>query len=199
MSIKCGCGAIALGLGLASLPVSAEVAEYRLDPEHSSVLFFVSHMGFADVAGRFGGLQGRLLFDSEAPAQSSVEVTVDAASVTTFHERRDQHLKSPDFFNVVEFPHLTFESTSVAMAGPDRGTLNGNLTLLGVTRPVALELKLNRQGLHTFNKRDWIAGFKATGTLRRSDFGMNYGLVDDIGIGDEVELRIEVEATRITP
>ncbi len=183
-------------LGGASLPAYAEVETYTLDKAHTNAIFFISHLGFSDMLGRFGEIDGGFELDRDNFSNSKVSVTLKTESLSTFHEKRDQHLKSPDFFNVAEFPEITFVSTGLEKTGDNTAKLTGDFTLLGVTKPVTLDLTLNREGLHTFNKKDYVAGFTATGTIKRSDYGMNFGLIKDVGIGDEVELRIEAEGIR---
>jgi polyisoprenoid-binding protein YceI len=184
-------------MGAVVAPVQAEVEKYVLDKAHTQVLFFINHLGFSKMPGRFAELEGTFDYDKANIANSKVTVVVKTASIDTFHEKRNKHLKSADFFNAAEFPEMRFESTRIEVNGDKTGTMTGNLTLLGVTKPVTLALTLNREGLHTFNKRDHIAGFSATGSFKRTDFGMGFGMPGKpVGIGDEVELRIEAEGIR---
>ncbi|WP_455203052.1 YceI family protein, partial [Kaarinaea lacus] len=117
------------------------------------------------------------------------EIEVDVNSIDTAHEKRDKHLRSPDFFNAAEFPKMTYKSTKVTINKDDTAVVEGNLTIMGVTKPVKLQVTKISCGVHPFNKKD-VCGFDATGKLKRSDFGMEYGLP---GIGDEITLNIEAE------
>ncbi len=188
---------VTLCMGAVTVPAQAEVEKYVLDKHHTQAMFFISHLGYSNMPGRFAELEGSFDYDRSDIARSSVRVTVKTASVQTWHAKRDEHLRSPDFFNAAEFPEMTFESTGIELTGEKSGKMTGNLTLLGVTRPVTLDLTFNREGLHTFNKKDYVAGFSATGTFKRTDFGMGYGMPGNpAGIGDQVHLRIEAEGIR---
>ena len=200
MTLKKRVGAASLAavfLGPIATSAQAEVETYVLDKAHTQALFFINHLGYSNMPGRFAELEGRFEYDKANIANSKVTVTLKTNSVQTWHEKRDQHLKSPDFFNAAEFPEMTFESTGIEMTGEKTGNLNGNLTLLGVTKPITLTLTLNREGIHTFNKRDYVAGFSAVGSFNRTDFGMGFGMPGNPGgIGDKVDLRIEAEGIR---
>lgn len=183
--------------GAVVAPAQAEVEKYVLDPAHTQTLFFISHLGFSHMPGRFGDVEGDFNYDKSDVSHSSVTVTMKAASVDTFHQKRNEHLKSPDFFNAAEFPDITFKSTKIEMTGDKTAKMTGDFTLLGVTKPITLDVTFNREGLHTFNKRDHIAGFSAIGSFKRTDFGMGFGMPGKPGgIGDKVELRIEAEGIR---
>ena len=179
---------VAVVLALSALPAVVAADSYTIDPSHTYPNFKIDHLGFSTLHGRFGNTSGRLSMD-RAKGSGSVDIVIDAASIDTGHAKRDDHLRSPDFFNVVEFPQITFTSNTVKYVG-DGATVAGDLTILGVTRQVTLELPRINCGTHPFNKKQ-VCGFNATTRFKRSDFGMNYGLP---GIGDEVSLEIEVEA-----
>lgn len=167
--------------------------KYQLDPTHASVLFGVSHLGFSKTFGRFNTIEGVFELDQASPEKSTVQVTIDAASLDTNHAKRDEHLRGKDFFNVAEFPTLTYKSTSVKLTGEKTAVVTGDLTLHGVTKPVPLEVALVNQGPNPMDKTKTVAGFSARGTLKRSDFGMGYAAPV---LGDEVEIIIEVDAIR---
>jgi polyisoprenoid-binding protein YceI len=171
-------------------PSQAASTELVVDPEHTSVVFLVDHLGYARLFGRFGVFEGTVLLDDEEVERSSIALSIRAESVDTGHERRDQHLRSPDFFNAVEFPEIRFRSTSVESTGEDSALVTGDLTLLGVTRAVVLEVTFNERKPHPLTGVD-TAGFSARTAIRRSEFGMRYALG---AIGDEVELWLEIEA-----
>jgi polyisoprenoid-binding protein YceI len=188
-----------LALALTGTAATAWAAEesYTFDPYHTYPNFKVSHLGFSTMYGQFTRTTGKMTLD---PGKSgSVEITIDASSIDTgmqdkgpMPRSRDDHLRSNDFLNVVEFPEITYKSTRVIFDGDEKATIEGDLTLLGVTKPVTLEVDRIKCGTHPFNKKE-MCGFNATGTLKRSDFGMTYGLP---AIGDELTLMIEAEATK---
>lgn len=166
----------------------SSAATYNLDPTHTYPYFSVSHLGFSTLHGRFNTTSGKITMDKEK-GTGSVEIEVDVNSIDTAHEKRDKHLRSPDFFNAAEFPKMTYKSTKVTINKDDSAVVEGNLTIMGVTKPVKLQVTKISCGVHPFNKKD-VCGFDATGKLKRSDFGMKYGLP---GIGDEITLNIEAE------
>jgi len=173
-----------------STPAVAAPQSYQFDKAHTNILFFIDHLGFSKMAGEFRRFDGVLHFDPTDPAASSVTVSIEVASVATDVAKLDEHLRKPDFFNAETFPTMTFTSTSVVAAGEGQLQVAGNLTLLGVTKPVTLDVMINKAGPHPFTKAP-AAGFSAVATLKRSDFGMNFmqGM-----LGDEVAIRIETEA-----
>jgi len=169
--------------------VAAGAVHYEFDKVHSSIMFFVNHLGFSISTGRFLDFDGSYTFNPDAPETSAVDVTIKTDSLAMQDDRWDAHLKNADFFNVEKFPTMHFKSTEIVKTGEKTGTLKGDLTLLGITKPVELAVTLVGAGKHPMAPR-LVSGFSATGTLKRSDFGMNYGLPN---VGDEVEIRIEVE------
>ena len=174
---------------------AAEPRVYEIDPQHLTLGFLVHHVGFAKVFGRFPEAQGRFTFDEAAGVISDVRVVVKTASVDTTVEPRDRHLKSADFLNVEKFPEMIFEAAETAKLDGRRAELRGNLTLIGVTRPLALSVVWNKSGTSPLPGKPYVAGMSARGSFRRSDFGMSYGVADDL-VGDQVELLIELEAHR---
>jgi polyisoprenoid-binding protein YceI len=176
-------------LGFASA-AQAEAAKYVLDKPHTQILFTVNHLGFSNSVGKFTDYNGFVNFDEATPADSSVEVTIKTASVDLNDAAWNDHMKKPDFFNVEKFPDMTFKSTKVEVTGEKTANITGDLTLLGVTKPVVLATVFNQAGKHPMSGK-LGAGFSATGTLKRSDFGMNYGLPM---VGDDVKITIEAEA-----
>lgn len=177
---------------LAGFAFGANAASYKIDPTHTYPNFMVSHLGFSTMHGMFTSTEGSLEMDRDK-GTGKVDITIDASSIFTGFKKRDDHLKSPDFFNVVEFPEITFKSTDVKFNG-DKATVKGDLTILGTTKPVTLDVKKITCGKHPFNpKINEVCGFDATTSVKRSDFGMKYGLP---AIGDEIDIVLEVEATR---
>jgi polyisoprenoid-binding protein YceI len=174
------------------VPAFAAPVSYKIDPAHTAVAFIVNHVGFSNVIGRFDTVGGDVTFDKDAVEKSVVNVTIDTTSVDTNHAKRDEHLRSPDFFNAKEFPKMTFKSTKIEKTGDKTGKLHGDLTMLGVTKPVVLDVTFNKDGVSPASKLE-TAGFSARGTVKRTEFGMKYGAP---AIGDDIQLLIEVEAVK---
>ncbi len=189
-------------LGMASAASAAPQA-YDIDPVHSQVGFSVRHF-FSKVPGQFKQFSGTILADEKDPAASSVEVTIQTASIFTDNERRDAHLRSPDFFAADSFPAITFKSTKVTPAGKDRYKVAGNLTMRGVTRPVVLDMEFLGKGEVSVGGQSMgvKAGFDATTTLDRQDYGIRWNKALDQGgvmLGDDVTVNLHVEATLRAP
>ena len=177
---------------LALLPLKTLVAaSYTVDPSHTYVSFGISHLGFSTMRGKFNEQTGSLQFDPAAK-QASVSIEIDAASIDTGHTKRDNHLRSPDFLNAVEFPTITFKSTGTTWNGNQPATVTGDLTILGVSKPVTLQITSMNCGPNPFNQKQ-TCGFDATGSINRTDFGVNYGVPN---IGEVLELQIEFEAVK---
>ncbi len=186
---------ITAGITAAALPLAAtaQVENYVIDPFHTVPYFEADHLGFATMRGRFDRATGKFSIDRAAKT-ANVEIVIPTDKVSTGDTERegrartrDEHLRTVDFFNVQEFPTMTFKSTKVVFRGDDPETIEGNLTLLGVTKPVALKLERWKCGpdMRTQGKR-YQCGGNATGSFKRSEFGMKYGL--PAAIGDEVKL-----------
>lgn len=171
----------------------AQADEYDLDPSHTNIVWSVNHFGFSSPSGKFANVSGKLILDEQKPENSSVKVTIDTASVISGVPKLDAHLRSKDFFDVEKFANATFVSDSVVLSGTDSAKVQGKLTLHGVTKPVTLDVKLNKIGESPVTKKK-TAGFTASTTLKRSDFNMSYGLP---GLADEVKLDIQSEAVLI--
>jgi polyisoprenoid-binding protein YceI len=176
------------------LTAAAEVENYVIDPFHTVPYFDIDHLGFATMRGRFDRATGKFSIDRAAKT-GSVELEIPTTTVNTGDtdksggrpRTRDEHLKNADFFNVQEFPTMTFKSTKVVFKGDEPASIEGNLTMLGVTKPVTLNLDRWKCGsdIRTQGKR-YQCGGNATGSFKRSDFGMKFGL--PTAIGDEVKL-----------
>ncbi len=178
---------------LLALPLSAAQAAdtYKFDPSHTTVVWDADHLGFSHPHGLFPEVEGTLTLDESAPANSKLDVTIHTDKIATGIAKFDDHLKSKDFFNVEKFPTATFKSTKIEKTGDKTAKVTGDLTLLGITKPVTLDVTLNKKGEHPMNKKPTV-GFSATGTIKRSDFGISYGLPN---VGDDVPLTIEAEAS----
>ena len=171
---------------------AANAASYKIDSTHTYPNFTVNHLGFSTMHGQFSKTTGSLEYDA-ASGKGSVDIVIDASSIYTGFQKRDDHLRSPDFFNVVEYPEITFKSTSAKLSGTG-GKVMGDLTIMGVTKNVTLEVSDIKCGKHPFNpKLAEVCGFNATTSVMRTDFGMKYGIP---AIGDKISIALEVEATR---
>ncbi|WP_037447015.1 YceI family protein [Skermanella stibiiresistens] len=194
-------GAAALAACMAfSVPASAAPREYRIDPEHASFGFLVSHIGYANVMGMFREVAGSFRFDEETQTLSDVTVTVKTASVFTNHEKRDEHLRKEEFFWTERHPEMTFTMTSAQKTGDRTGKMTGDLSIRGVTKPVTFDVTLNKTGEYPFggglfSKPNYVAGASVRGTIRRSEWGMMYG-TDNGWVGDDIQLIVEFEGIR---
>ena len=171
-------------------PVFAAPQVYQFDKAHTNIIFFISHLGFSNMEGEFKKFDGTLNFDPDNLAGSSVQVSIQVDGVETDVPKLNEHLQKAEFFNAAQFPSMDFASTAVTVTGDNQLKVTGNLTLLGVSKPVTLDVLLNKAGPHPFSKAP-AAGFSATATIKRSDFGMTAmaGM-----LGEEVSIRIETEA-----
>ena len=168
----------------------AAAATYQIDTVHSSVVFKAKHLGASNFYGRFNDVTGSIDFDAASPAAGKVKLDIKAESVDTNNEQRDNHLRSPDFFDAKQFPAISFQSTKVAKATDDALDVTGNLTLHGVTKPVTLRVVKTGAGKHPRSGKDLI-GFETKTTIKRSDFGMQFMQGP---LSDEIEVIISVEA-----
>ena len=186
---------LAAGIALGALPAFAEPVNLKLDRSHLYIGFQVSHIGYSTVHGRFNDATGELTFDKDKPEASAVSATIQTKSVDTNFEARDKHLRTADFFDAEKFPTMSFKSTKIEKTGESTGRLTGELTLLGVTKPVTLDVTFTRIAEHPFPayKKVLTAGFSARGKIKRSDFGMTKFIP---ALGDEIVLMIDVEAVR---
>lgn len=179
-------------------PTTAAPERYELDPEHTVFGFLVMHIDYARVLGRFRETAGSYTFDEDTGELSDVRITVQTDSVYTAHRERDDHLRSADFLNSAEYPEMTFTADGAETLGDRRYRVDGELTLLGQTRPLSLELTWNKSAEYPiggFLSKPYVMGVSGRGSFDRSDFGMAYG-IDNGLVADEVELIIEFEARR---
>ena len=172
-------------------------SNWNIDAAHSGINFSIRHMVFARVRGRFSAYSGSLALDDGDVTRSSLDVSIDAASIDTGTSQRDTHLRSADFFDVERFPELRFRSTRIEEAGKDRYRLVGELTIRDVTRPVTLEVEATGRGTDPWgNER---LGFAATGSIDRKDFGLEWNQLLETGgllVGDRVDIELDVQAVR---
>lgn len=183
---------LAAALAMTATTAFASAEKYVLDSSHSQVVFSYNHLGFSTTTGMFSGFEGEIMFDQENPAESSVTVSMPVVEMITGWKPREDHFMTEDFFGVTEGDMITFTSTGIEVTGENTANITGDLTMNGVTKSVVLDAKLNQVGEHPMANKPW-AGFDATTTLVRSDF--------DLGqfapfVGDEVEVRISVEAQK---
>jgi polyisoprenoid-binding protein YceI len=174
-----------------SLPSAAEIQTYTIDPLHTRPTYEVMHLGYSLQRGRFDKTSGKITVDTAAKT-GSADVAIDAASIDSGVPKLDEHLKSEDFFNVAKNPTITFKSVSFAFDGDRVKNVTGDLTMNGVTKPVTLTANLFQCAPHPMTKKPQCGGDFIT-TVKRSDFGIKYGIP---AVGDEVTLRIPVEAIR---
>lgn len=182
---------ILLGALMSATATMALAAEkYSLDSSHSQVVFSYEHFGFSTTYGMFSGFEGEIMFDAEAPENSSVEVSMPTKSMFTGWEERTEHFMSDDFFGATDDDMITFTSTAIEVTGEDTANITGDLTMNDITKSVVLDAKLNQMGDNPMAGKPWL-GFDATTTLLRSDFDVDQFAPN---VGDEVEVMISLEA-----
>lgn len=181
---------------LVTLTARAEPARYELDPEHLTIAFLVEHIGYARTLGQFTTASGGYTFDAATGALSAVRVVVETASVDTHHEARDRHVTSRDFLNSEAHPTMTFTAASARRTDERTFVVAGELELLGTRRPLELTATWNKTAPYPIGARAEVMGVSLRGTLKRSEFGMTYGVADAL-VGDEVDLIVELEARRV--
>jgi len=181
----------AAAFAVVALSAPASAATFNIDPVHSAVVFNVGHLNVSKVWGRFNDFSGTISVDDATGALTGVNVTVKTNTVDTAVARRDTHLKSADFFNVTQFPTMTFVSTSVAAVEANRYELTGEFTLKGVTKTVQLEVVQLGRARDANGER---LGAEGTFTIKRSEFGMTYGLPTQVG--DDVAITVAFEANK---
>jgi polyisoprenoid-binding protein YceI len=171
----------------------AQVETYGFDKAHTQILFFVNHLGFSNSMGKFLDYDGSFTFDRASPEKSSVQVSIKTDSIEMNDKAWNDHMKNADFFDVEKFPTMDFKSTAINVTGENTADITGDLTILGVTKPVVLKVTHNKSAAHPMAPDRFVAGFSATAKIKRSEFGMNYGVPN---VADDVEIRIEVEGMR---
>lgn len=183
-------------LALAPVSALAEPARYELDPAHTTIAFLVDHVGYAATLGLFAQVEGGFTYDTETQELSDVTVTVATNSVETLNDARDEHVNSADFLASAAHPDMVFTATGGTPTDATSGTVAGDLTLRGETRPLTLDVTLNKAEAYPFGHRRFTLGLTVRGSLNRSDWGMDYGVANGL-VGDEVTLIIETEAMRV--
>lgn len=180
----------AAALALATTVAFAAPLTYKIDANHTDVVASWSHFGFSNPIAHFGKVDGFITYDPAKVGDSKVEVTIPLSGLNSHVPDFDDHLRSDDFFDAANHPNITFKSTSVKSAGKDKLTVAGNLTIKGITKPVTLAVTINKLGVQPMAKRD-AAGFEATTTIKRSDFGVGKYAPN---VSDEVKISITTEA-----
>lgn len=183
--------AAALGALLAASSALAAPETYTIDPRHTFPSFEVKHLGYSLQRGRFNKTSGKVTVDRETRT-GSIDVTIDAASVSTGVEKLEEHLRGEDFLNAARFPNITFKSTNMVFEGDKVASATGDLTMNGVTRPVTLTAELFHCAPHPVNKKPMCGG-DFVAKIKRSDWGIKYAIPN---LADDMTLRINVEAMR---
>lgn len=187
-------------LAAVSAVASADPIKYEIDKSHTEVGFDVRHF-FSKVHGRFNDFQGNIVFDEKDPSKISIDASAVTASIWTDNEKRDGHLKTADFFDAEKFPSLTFKSTKVVAAGKGKYKVTGDLTLRGATKSVTFDADYLGSGDVGVGGQSWgrKAGFAATATINRKDFGINWNKTLDNGgmmLADDVTIVLNIEANQ---
>lgn len=174
---------------------TVKTGTWVIDSVHSNVEFSAKHMMISTVKGQFATVEGTIELDGNRPEMSSVTARIDASSITTFNEQRDEHLRTNDFFNSEQWPDLTFQSTKVEQVSDDRSKVYGDLTIRDVTKPVVLDTEFDGQILDAFGKQR--VAFTATTEINRKDFGINWNGAIEAGgvfVGDKVKVTLHIAA-----
>ncbi|MGD1935564.1 MAG: YceI family protein [Candidatus Phaeomarinobacter sp.] len=182
--------AVVAALVWLSAPARSETVFLEFDPGHTHIMFSVMHLGLSRTYGEFEDAEGRVVLDANRPQNAVVELTIDVASLDSGLVARDENLMGGSWFNVDDHPTMTFKATGVDVMSDTAATLTGDLTLLDITRPVSLDVTFNGTASDPFSSRTTRWGFSASGVIKRSDFGMDFGLSF---VGDEITLIIETE------
>ncbi len=180
----------ALADDVSTNPLSAPKGKYKVDPNHTSVLFCIRHNGISDYCGRFNTVSGSLSFNGSQPEKSTLSVDIDVNSLDTPSDKLDGELKA-SFFETAKFPTATFKSTTIKVTGKNEGEITGDLTLHGVTKPVTLKTTFGGGKVHAF-ANTYVIGFSASAKIKHADFAFP-AVVWRSFIGDEVTLYVETE------
>jgi len=189
-----------VGLGLLAtclLAPAAQATTYTIDQDHTAISFKIRHL-FSYVQGTFNAFEGQFVYEPGAPEAWTVQATIQADSIDTRVAKRDQHLRSADFFDVEQYPTLEFQSTEITDATPTGATLHGLLTIHGVQKPVVLDLVMHGEGQDPWGNRR--SGFTATTTINRKDFGLTWNQALETGqvlVGEAVEVTLEIEGLAV--
>lgn len=178
-----------------AVPVAAESRTWLIDGAHSGVQFSIRHMTISNVRGSFSKVRGGAIFDLADPVNASVEATIEAASIDTRNDARDKDLRSAEYFDVARFPTLSFKSTHIQRVSDGKLLMNGELTLHGITKPVALKVEGPTAVVKDSMGHEHI-GFVATTIIQRKDFGLTWSQMIESIIGDEVNIELDIELVK---
>lgn len=177
--------------------------DYTLDRAHASLTFRVSHLGFSHYTTHFERFDARLQIDPADPVHASVTATIDPRSIETPYSNLNEVLQKAEWFESAQFPEIVFRSTNIELTGPASARITGELSLRGMTRPVVIDATFNGGWAHNpLDPKGARIGFSAHGALKRSDFGLSFGIPpagSNLGVSDEVEFAIEAEFTKPNP
>lgn len=182
-------GAVAQADSLIRTPAQVQSGSYVLDAAHGKITWSVDHMGFSTYVGQFTGVDATLKLDVANPSASRLVANVKTDSVGSFNQALDDHLKTADFLDTANHPTARFQATRIRMTDEDSAEITGNLTLRGITRPIVMTADFNQAGVNPVDQQ-YTVGFDGEATIKRSDFGISYGLPL---LGDEVKLHMEAE------
>ncbi len=181
--------------GTCAVEAYADMARYDLDPTHTTIYFKIDHIGYAKTLGVFTDVTGSFMYDTDTQELRDVEVVIQAASINTFNDARDGHVRNRDFLDVSTYPEITFFANGGTPSGASSGTVTGELTVLDQTLPVTLNVTLNKVAEYPFGHKREVLGLSLDTTILRSNFGMGYGVQNGL-VGDEVTINIETEAIK---
>ncbi|MGF1447291.1 MAG: YceI family protein [Pikeienuella sp.] len=174
---------------LAAAPAFAE--PFILDKSHAHVKFSVDHLGFSQTIGHFRDFDAEINFDPTDIEAAQVRFVIEAASIDTFWEARDEHIRGADFLDVANHPEIVFASTDVVQTGDETAQITGDLTIRGVTKPIIFQAELNKIGPSPFDPAKTVAGFVVTGVIDRTEFGITYA-APAVGVEIPVEIHLEM-------
>jgi polyisoprenoid-binding protein YceI len=186
--------AIALALSFTTFNEARSADNFDIDPGHAAAIFRINHQGFSYTYGRFSKISGDFSIDKDDASKGSISVEIQAESIDTDLDKRDQHLRGPDFLNSKQFPILSFKSTAIKKAGDNKLSVTGNFTLHGVTKSITVDV--DKVGEGAASRGQYRAGFDTTFKIKRSDYGMSYGIKKGGGVGDEVTIMLSFEGVK---
>ncbi|NRD70459.1 polyisoprenoid-binding protein [Psychrobacter okhotskensis] len=181
---------ISSALAITTMASAALPSQWQLDDSHTRVGFSVNHLGFSTTMGHFGDVQGTVNYDIKTPNKTNMNFTIATDSIDTNWDARDKHLKTDEFFNVAKYPTMTFKSTKVSFINPQQAKITGDFTMLGQTKPLTLDVTLNKIANSPLTKEP-VIGFRATGNIDRAAYGMTAyaaGITTDVPIQIDGEL-----------
>lgn len=187
--------ATSAALSTCAIAANADMARYELDPTHTAIYFTIDHIGYAKTLGVFTDVTGSFIYDTDTQELKDVEVVIQAASVNTFNEARDGHVRNRDFLDVATYPEITFVANGGTPTDTNSGTVTGRLTVLDQTLPITLKVTLNKAAEYPFGHKREVLGLSLDTSILRSEFGMDYGVANGL-VGDEVTINIETEAIK---